>query len=150
MKFANDYGLDTSRFVPFVPLFQEIVKDHPAHQLGGRHPNAGSKFLNHHGVELHAAGVVVRLQSGTWLADPARLPAAVLLLKTGGTLEPLPLPARPAPLANLIGNSGPPLDADKTPNATRRHPAKPRVHKAKPKAKPIRKRSAGRLAAAAD
>ena len=87
MMFGNSLGRDTKSWQPLKRLFLDLVSDCPAHQLGGAHPNAVSKFLRRHARALHEAGIAIRLQSGTWLADPERLPAAVLLLATGGTLE---------------------------------------------------------------
>lgn len=84
--YANVHGVDTSRFVPYRAAYNALVDSHPHHQFGGKTAAAASRFINRYCNELHAARIVVRLKSGTWLADADRFPEAAVLLVTGGSL----------------------------------------------------------------
>jgi hypothetical protein len=53
-------------------------------------------FFRHHREALVAAGVVVRLTSRSWLADPAHFAAAVTAIKCGSAIERIEVRQRKA------------------------------------------------------
>jgi hypothetical protein len=88
MTYANVYGLDLTTWRPARALWLELAQQHRQFGLSGT-PQGFSKFIRRRGDEMHAAGVVVRMQNGTWLGHPLGFPPAVITLKTGGKLAPL-------------------------------------------------------------
>ena len=77
---------DLERWRPAVALWMELAEQQP-HLAISPTVTAWYGFFRHHREALADAGVVIRLISRNWLADPVRFAAAVTAIKCGAAIK---------------------------------------------------------------
>lgn len=80
------YPPELERWRPAAALWLELAEQQP-HLAISPTVTSWYGFFRHHREALAAAGVVVRLTSRNWLADPARFANAVTAIKCGASIE---------------------------------------------------------------
>ena len=86
--YGNSHGLDLSKWPPAKAVWLEFSRYCPQFAVSGSE-QAFSKFVRTHKDELHAGGVVVRLQNGTWLGHPEKFRTSIMAKLAGQSLSPL-------------------------------------------------------------